>query len=104
EMTHLPPGADCRSRPLEKIPGSAHRLLVYFGFRDVPPGFESLLFQDLAKVGVVTEYEQFAGLGRTAVVYLGSSDVPSYFAGRANDSSAGPRLEGCVGVAPIRRW
>ena len=39
-------------------------------------------------MGVVTDYEQFAGLGRVAVVDLESPHLASHFAERAKDSLA----------------
>jgi hypothetical protein len=104
EMLHVSPGPDCRGRPLEQITHGARRLLVYFGFRDAPDGFEDLLFHDLTEIGVVTSYNEFAGLGRATVVDLGPSVVQTQFAVLARRSTSEPPLDGCVGGKPARRW
>jgi hypothetical protein len=101
EMMHVSPGPRCRPRPLEKTSTAARRLLVYLGFRDVPPGFENLLMQHLDEVGIVTQYAEFAGLGRGVVVDL---EAPFVQTALPRQRAAGGGLGGCVGFKPARRW
>jgi hypothetical protein len=104
EMLHLPPGPECRLQSLATASTVGRRLLVYYGFRDVPAGFDQLLVQSLNQVGVVTGDRKFAAGGQTLVVdlkpLLSPTDVPD----RSRQGSPGARLEGCVGIKPAQTW
>ena len=80
-------------------------MLVYFGFQDVPPGFADLLLHSLEALGTVSSYNEFAALGRAAVVDLhdpGSETVASQAPTSAVDPTV--TLGGCIGVTPALRW
>src|SRR5262245_8374503 len=62
EMLHLPPGPECRLQSLAAASTVGRHMLVYYGFRAVPAGFDQLLVHSLNDVGVVTKDRKFAGL------------------------------------------
>ncbi|MEO8256381.1 MAG: hypothetical protein ABI868_03460 [Acidobacteriota bacterium] len=102
EVSHLA-GPACRQNPLGAALKNQHRALVYFGFQDVPPGYADLLLHSLEQLGTVSAYNEFAAIGRAAVIDLdggGSGSAP-----RPPDGGDGTtRLGGCIGVAPALRW
>jgi hypothetical protein len=75
------------------------RALVYLGFPDVPEGFEALLLGQLSRIGTITEYETFAASSVAFVV-----DLRRPPDGAAGEIPPGPALDGCVRIAPARRW
>jgi len=104
EVTHVAEGAACRRNQLRDAFKRHRRVLVYFGFQDLGPGFGDLLLRSLEAIGTVSVYNEFADLGRAAVVDLhdpGSetvvSQVPTSVEGKVT-------LGGCVGVTPALRW
>ncbi len=104
EVTHVSRGAACRRNQLRDAFKNRRRVLVYFGFQDVPPGFADLLLHSLEELGTVSSYNEFAALGRAAVVDLhdpGSETVASQ-APTAVDPTV--TLGGCIGVTPALRW
>jgi len=103
EVTHET-GAACRRNQLRDAFKNHRRVLAYFGFQDVPPGFGDLLLHSLEALGTVSSYNEFAALGRAAVVDLhdpGSEPVASQAPSAVN---AAVTLGGCVGVTPAIRW
>jgi hypothetical protein len=104
EMMYVPPGPDCRPQPLAAASTAGRRLLVYYGFRDVPSGFDELLERSLNDVGVVTDYGEYAVLGRVFVVDLTAPVSPTAVLDRGRQGSVGPRLDGCVGIKPAQKW
>ena len=104
EVSHVGGGAACRQNQLRDAVANRRRILVYFGFQDVPPGFADLLLHSLEEIGTVSAYSEFGALGRAAVVDLhapGSETVVSQ-APAAVDATV--TLGGCIGVAPALRW
>ena len=104
EVTHVSGGAACRQNQLRDALKNHRRVLVYFGFQDVPPGFADLLLHSLEELGAVSAYHEFAELGRAAVIDLhvpGSEAVT-----RPSPERRGPTvtLGGCVGVERAIRW
>jgi hypothetical protein len=93
-------GRPCAPPPA--FPGN--QLLVYLGFRfdDVPPGFDQALFETLATVGTVRMLQDFAGVGRAAVVEVGiPSPAPQL---STLIGPTGAHAAGCVTFAPAERW
>jgi hypothetical protein len=104
EVGHLSAASECRQNHLRDALKDQRRLLVYFGFQDVPPGFADLLLRSLEELGELSDYAEFASLGRVAVIDL---HVPRPQAATSSHlSTADPTLTlgGCVGVAPALRW
>ena len=93
---------DCRSRHLDDALKDRRRVLLYLGF-DVDPRFDQLLLDNLSRLGRMTAHEQFAGLGRTAVIdlRLPKSDSPIRL---DRPAPSGYVSEGCVGVRQAERW
>ena len=95
------PGHACDSGSVTELMCGYRRALVYSGFPDQPAGFVDLLLDTLAPAGAVAEERHFDLLGHAAVVELGSAA-----AGRARRARVveGVTLDGCVSLAPARRW
>jgi hypothetical protein len=75
------------------------RVLVHVAFPDMPEGFLGLLLQELDPFAIVVESTTFADRSRVAVLERRSN------AARIKDEAAGAvPLDGCVGVATVRRW
>ena len=102
-MRHVKSEPECRRYSLERRRPNARRLLVYLGFPDVPNGFEGLLRQSLDRIGVVTGYHKFTGIGRIFVVDLDQppTEPPPI---PADPGDAAETLPGCVAIEPARRW
>jgi hypothetical protein len=103
EVSHLS-GAACRQNPLRTALKDHRRVLVYFGFQDVPPGFADLLLHSLEELGTVSAYEEFADLGRAAVIDLFAPGSEAVAARRPNVADPVVTLGGCIGVEPALRW
>jgi hypothetical protein len=105
QVMHVDGGSACQQNQLRNALKDHRRVLVYFGFQDVPPGFADLLIRSLEEMGgTVSSYNQFAELSRAAVIDLpapGSQAGPSRLPG-ATDASV--TLRGCVGVEPALLW
>jgi len=104
EMLYLSPGPECQPQPLATASTIGRRLLLYYGFRDVPAGFDQLLVQSLNDFGVVTNDRKFAGIGQALVVDLKAPPSPTDVPYRGRNGAVGARLEGCVGIKPARKW
>lgn len=73
-------------------------------FRDVPDGFDELLIRRLAALGAPGEFARLSDLSIAGVVDLTSPPgqaPPDLW--RPGDVVAKP-LDGCVTIAPARRW
>jgi hypothetical protein len=104
EVTHVAAGPACRRNQLRDAFKNRRRVLVYFGFQDVPRGFADLLLHSLEALGTVSSYSEFAALGRAAVVDLhapGADTVASQVPAAIDPTVT---LAGCIGVAPALRW
>ena len=95
------PGHACDSRSVAEVLRGYRRALVYSGFPDQPAGFVDLLLDTLAPAGTVAEERHFDLLGHAAVVEFGAAAT-----GRATRArvAEGVALDGCVSLAPARRW
>jgi hypothetical protein len=103
EMAHLPPGPGCRQDQLSEVLRDHPRVLVYLGFRDVPPGFESLLLRALKSLGDVSDYAEFS-TSLAAVVDL-RGGVANESRSQAPPAAAGAGdLDGCIGAQAAHRW
>jgi hypothetical protein len=104
EVTHVSAGSRCQRNELRDALKDHRRVLVYFGFQDVPPGFADLLLHSLEELGAVSNYKEFAALGRVAAIDLdvpGSEAVTARLPGAADPTVT---LGGCVGVERAIRW
>ena len=93
----------CRERGLETAIDGRHRIQVYLGFVDTPPGFDDLLLEGLSKFGGITALRHFGGSSRAAVIDPASSMGSFSFwddAGR----DTGSMLKGCIAVGQARVW
>ena len=93
----------CRGRGLETAIDPRHKVLVYFGFVDTPPGFDDLLLEQLSKIGTVTALRHFPGASRAAVIdpaFRGGSNLFWEDAGK----DTGTWLKGCVAVDAAQVW
>jgi hypothetical protein len=104
EVTHLDGGAACRRNQLRDAFTNHRRVLVYLGFQDVPPGFGDLLLHSLAALGTISSYNEFAALGRAAVVDLHGAGLETIASQAPNAPDATVTLRGCIGVTPALRW
>jgi hypothetical protein len=104
EVTHVRPGSGCRQNHLREALKDHRRALVYFGFQDVPPGFADLLLHSLEELGTVSSYNEFADLGRAAVIELDVAGSEAVTAGVPSTVDATVTLSGCIGVGPSLRW
>ncbi len=102
EISHRVFGAGgCRRqsqlRALSDALAGAPRASVYLGFdSSMPPGFQQLVLDDLARLGTRVFYSRVAPEGVAAIYDLRHPpDAPS---------EPVSRLDGCVGVKPARRW
>jgi len=94
---------ECRGRGLETAIDKRHRIQVYLGFADTPPGFDDLLLWELTKLGTVTDLRHFAGASRGAVIdpaVAGGSNLFWEDAGK----DTGNLLKGCIAVERARTW
>jgi hypothetical protein len=103
EVTHEIGGA-CRRNQLRDAFTNHRRVLVYFGFQDVPPGFGDLLLHSLEALGTVSSYNEFAALGRAAIVDLHDPGSETIAAHAPNTPDVKVTLRGCIGVTPALRW
>jgi len=90
-------GTSTRLTQLSQALAGATRAKVYLGFdSNMPPGFQQLVLGDLARLGTRVFYTKVADEGIAAIYDL--RQLP--------DAEAPPasQLQGCVGVAPARRW
>jgi hypothetical protein len=93
----------CRGRELDKAIDGRHRIQVYLGFVDTPPGFDDLLLERLSTFGTITALRHFDGASRAAVIDPAASTGSNLF---WEDSSryTGTWLEGCIAIGQGRAW
>jgi len=97
-------GPSCQQDDLANTVRSSRRVLFYLGFRDVPEGFDDLLIRRLVALGGPGEFERFSGLSIAGVIDLtGPPGQPPSDLWRPGDPPV-KRLDGCVMIAPARRW
>ena len=105
EVSHAG-GRECDHHRLREELEAHRRVLVYVGFRDVPPGFEYLLLHALDELGTIEAFAHFSDLGRAAVIDL--SDSPQSELTLPIVSSRTVResvpLRGCIAIRAVRRW
>jgi hypothetical protein len=104
EVTHVSGQSVCRQNPLREALKDRRRVLVYFGFQDVPPGFADLFLHSLEELGVVSSYQEFAELSRAAVIDLHVAGSEAAAGRRPGAADPTVTLGGCVGVEPALRW
>ena len=100
EVTHLSPVPPAGRTSSATALKNHRRVLVYFGFQDVPPGFADLLLHSLEELGTVSSYSEFAALGRAAVIDLHVPGSEAVTARRPSAADPTVTLGGCVGVEP----
>lgn len=101
EMSYRDP-ADCGAATLRERLGGARRVLVYIGFRDIPPGFDGVLQRELG--GGVTAVRQFSGSIVIAADLDADRNAVTAVAIPEPAATTRIKLPGCVGVAPEVRW
>jgi len=105
EVSHAR-GSECnRDRLRDELKGH-RRVLVYLGFRDVPPGFDYLLLHSLDELGAIEAFSHFSGLGRAAVIDLtepAPGELTLHMVSSKTVRDSVP-LEGCVAIRAARRW
>jgi hypothetical protein len=103
ELFHVS-GPECQSIPIREVLRDHTRVLVYLGFRDIPPGFDDVTLRRFGESGAVKSYREFATHSRAASIDLREppSGAPSPIASR----SAGelPQPADCVGLRPMHPW
>lgn len=97
QVSHQPPGATCAD--WQSIFSMHRRVLVHVGFPDMPAGFLDLLLQELDPFAIVVVSTAFADRSRVAVLERRAEAAPNL--GGAGDAVP---LDGCIGIAPVRRW
>ena len=103
---HAGPGPDCSDDRLREELKDYRRVLVYVGFRDVPPGFDYLLLHSLDRIGAIKAFSRYSELGLAAVIDLedpSAADLTLHAVSPKTVEKQEP-LEGCVRVGPARRW
>ena len=93
----------CRGRELETRIDGRHRIQVYFGFVDSPPGFDDLLLERLSKLGTITALRHFPAASRAAVIDP-STQVGSNLFWEDAGKDTGTWLKGCIALLPARVW
>jgi hypothetical protein len=96
----------CSSNQLREALAGHRRVLVYIGFRDVPPGFDDLLLERLDELGRVAALREWAALSRAAVIDLhtpGAEEITFRLLSRPTTEPSIP-LGGCVAVKPAVLW
>jgi len=104
EVNYAEFGPSCQPDDLANGVRGARRVLVYLGFRDSPPGFDDLLIRRLVALGTPGEFQRFSDLSIAGVIDLTGAPGPApLYLWRPGDITPKP-LEGCVTIAPARRW
>lgn len=108
EVGHAPPGpacADQEARLTAALRGAA-RTLVYAGYRNnlVPEGFEPLLFEELGRRGQLVDYRAFATLSLLASFDLSRPTAGAVTIPIERGTMPPPPAEGCLTIAPGKRW
>ena len=95
---------ECRGQELEKVIDGRHRIQVYFGFEDGPPGLDDLLLMQLSTFGPITDVRHFAEMSRVAVIDPASAGLSSnlFWEDAGKDTGSLPR--GCIAVRRARVW
>lgn len=99
QVSHQRPGPACAD--WSDLFAQHERVLVHVAFPDMPEGFYELLLRELAPFAAIVDAHVFADRSRVAVLQRrskGGGAPPG-----PTDASDVP-LEGCVGVATVRRW
>jgi hypothetical protein len=111
ELQYAEPGAECEraGNRLAAALGGHQRAAVYLGFRMnvLPPGFDSLVLQDLGARGALVGYKPYAEESRLAIFDLAEparSATNGSIAPDSRSNEASPVPAGCVTVVPARRW
>jgi hypothetical protein len=110
EVGHLPPGRDCDQGTdgMTAALDGHSRVVVYLGFRTnvEPPGFDSLVLENLSRRGALVAYQRYGEESRIAVFDLGTAPVENLIIPleRGARPAKGPGVTGCVGARPARRW
>ena len=102
EIGHRWPGSGrcetrTRLRELSKALAGVPRASVYLGFdSNNPAGFQQLVLADLARLGTRVFYSQVAAEGIVAIYDLRQPPTP--------EPAPVFQIDGCVVIAPARRW
>lgn len=100
---HYESPPECRGRELETAIDPRHKVLVYFGFVDTPPGFDDVLLERLSKMGTITALRHFAGASRAAVIDPALGGGSNLFWEDAGKDT-GTWLAGCIAVDAAQAW
>ena len=102
EVTYHQPNPLCDTFAVGRSLAPNTRALVYFGFDDVPKGFDQMLFDQLEQLGTRTALRRFSGLSIAAIVELAPAERRAV---RAAVLVARPEsLQGCLGIMRAKRW
>ena len=96
QVSHQPQGPTCAD--WRSIFSMHRRVLVHVAFPDMPEGFLELLLQELDPLAIVVASTTFEA-SRVAVLERRSEATSN----RDEAANAVP-LDGCVGIATVRRW
>jgi hypothetical protein len=106
EVEHAGPESECGDDRLREDLKGYRRVLVYVGFRDVPPGFDYLLLHTLDRMGAIAAFSRYSDLGLAAVFDLegpAAADLTLHVVSPKTTQGPAP-LDGCAGVRAARRW
>jgi hypothetical protein len=96
EVAYASPGPECRNDPLRDVVTPARRVLVYFGFPDVPDGFDDLVVRSLSRFGGVAAEREFSLSSRAAVINIHQR--------LENAPAPASQLDGCLVVRRASPW
>ncbi len=106
-VRYMGPESNCRRDSLRDALSGYRRVLVYFGFKDVPEGFDDLLLQSLDDLGVIKASYKLADAGRISVIDLRSTSAAEE-AIRPRPAvrpvTAAALKGGCFVAEPAERW
>ena len=96
QISHQPPGPTCAD--WRSFFSMHRRVLVHVGFPDMPIGFLELWLQEVDPFAIVVASTRFADRSRVAVLERRSDAAP------IKEAAGAVALDGCVGIATVRRW
>ena len=105
EYQIAPRKEDCPPGELVERFEGHDRVLVYFGFRDLPAGYDALIMRRFSEAGTIAGFRAFGDTSWAAVVDLRSASNGQLFQPPAAGDKKAPSLaNGCFSVGPSRLW